>query len=261
MKKLITLLLAAALALSLAACGGGGSSNETGDSTSGGGGSTGGGGTSTKEELLENAQNTTISEIYSSISSNKVYAEETYKGNSYILLGRVETIESDYIEMSGDGYPNPYVKVYMSTDDIKNVKTNQWFEIVGEVTAIDLEDSSKDLGGGVQTQIRKGVELSSAYLINDTFEVSGILEIGSKPNLGMAWVIKLDSDSIKKVSGIGHEELVLSDIPVNTVGDSNIIDTMVDIAGIKVEENSSITLSGNLVSSNYLKNITVISDD
>ena len=159
MKKLLALILAAALALSLVACGGDSGAEDTNTPNSGNT-------TPTKEEMLESAETITITDIYKSVESNKVNANETYIGNIYIISGTVHKIENDYIELyeSNISY-NATVKVYMSTNDIKELETNSSIEIVGEISVIDFLQEKEDEGMGIYTLYTSGVELSPAYLV------------------------------------------------------------------------------------------------
>ena len=158
MKKLLALILAAALALSLVACGGG---SGAGDTNTPSGGDT----TPTKEEMLEGAETTTIADIYNSVEANKVNANETYMGNIYVISGSVHKIETNYIELyEACTTYNATVKVYLNTDDIKQLEIRSSIEVVGEISAIDFLEE-KDGDGPYYSLYVSGVELSPAYLV------------------------------------------------------------------------------------------------
>lgn len=159
MKKLLALILAAALALSLVACGGGSGAGDTNTPS-------GGNATPTKEEMLESAETTTIEDIYKSVEANKVNASETYIGNIYTISGYVHKIESDYIELYDTTKTyNATIKVYMNTDDIKQIEIRNTIEVVGEISTIDFLEE-KDGDGPYYSLYVSGVELSPAYLVN-----------------------------------------------------------------------------------------------
>ena len=75
-KRFLALLLAAVLPLSLTACGGNGNGAGSSDGASAEA-------TTSKEELLEQAENITFTELLTALQENKLRAQETYVGNVY----------------------------------------------------------------------------------------------------------------------------------------------------------------------------------
>lgn len=132
MKKLLALMLAAALALTLAACGGGG----TGDTTS-----TNNPSTPDIENLLAEAQNIKLREIFSAYDENKLNAEDTYVGNTYQIFGFVTNIESEYCELEAAFYTeerlSKTLKVYLERDALKELHTGEGIHVVGTVSSMD----------------------------------------------------------------------------------------------------------------------------
>ena len=167
MKKLLALMLAAALALSLVACGSGAGDNNTssggnGDATSTDTPSSG----MTKEEMLEQAENSDLKELYEIISANKIKAEEELTGKIYCFNGYVNEIESDYIVLS---YYGNTIVVYLPKDDIINLVKDQEIAVVGELGKVGYEDNSSwYISYG-------GCELINAYVAKDIYEITGKL--------------------------------------------------------------------------------------
>ena len=142
MKKILALILAAALALSLVACGGGGGTGDNNTPSTGNGDTTSTdtpSGGMTKEQMLENAEVTTLEELYGTISANKVKAEEELVGKIYRIDGYVGEIESDHIVLSFVGNT---ITVYLPKDDIINLVKNQQISVVGELGKVGYEDNS-----------------------------------------------------------------------------------------------------------------------
>ena len=128
MKKLLALILAAALALSLVACGGDSGAGDT-NTPSGGNGDTTSTDTPsmTKEEILETAEDGDIYELNHLISENILNAKQSYCGKNLILKSTVDEIKEDCIVFNhGMGS----VIVYLPSEDIVNLKTNQTITIV-----------------------------------------------------------------------------------------------------------------------------------
>ncbi len=249
-KKLLALMLAAALALSLVACGGG---SGAGDNNSTNTPSGGGDGVPTKEELLANAQDDTIANMYSAIQSNKVNAEDTYKGNTYIVAGFVETIESDYVELRTMGYDGNYTaKVYMPVEDIKELKTSEWIEVVGEVNVVDSKDTTGEYG----VVFTSGLELSPARFVTNTFEVTGKLTRHIVSGVPKYWQIDLDGDTANSIFITSLLQEILSlekEIPL-VIGENTVI-----ISDTEVNEGDNITISCRIVGSNSLRDVTLVS--
>ena len=127
MRKTLALFLTVALMLSLAACGGGSSSM-------------------TKEEMLEIATECDFATILSAFSNNKVNAEETYCGKVYLFTGYVGSIEETSVRiipfntpLTFDGYNQVALDVSLSTDEMKELSTDEVINIVGEITSFGDE--------------------------------------------------------------------------------------------------------------------------
>ncbi|NBI09252.1 hypothetical protein D1641_04365 [Colidextribacter sp. OB.20] len=245
MKKLLALMLVAALALSLVACGGGGGTGDN-NTPSGGNGDTTStdtpSGGMTKEEMLEQAENSDLKELYEIISANKIKAEEELTGKIYCFNGYVDEIESDYIVLS---YYGNTIVVYLPKDDIINLVKDQEIAVVGELGKVGYEDNSSwYISYG-------GCELINAYVAKDIYEITGKLtfryltlkeidgSIVSQDGKEDAWYFGLTEPDATVETMI----ISLSDaISVNHVPGQS-IDT-ITIDGTELKNGDNITISG-----------------
>ncbi len=170
MKKLLALILAAALALSLVACGGDSGAGDT-NTPSGGNGDTTSTDTPsmTKEEILETAEDGDIYELNHLISENILNAKQSYCGKNLILKSTVDEIKEDCIVFNhGMGS----VIVYLPSEDIVNLKTNQTITIVG-ITNEEFVTTNESRDGGPAFDYTDCV-MEQAYLVTDRYEYTGI---------------------------------------------------------------------------------------
>lgn len=153
MKRFSALILTAALALSLTACGGGGeNTSSAGSKTSNSSNSISGAETKlTYEELLENATVMSGSEL-SVAQSNKIKMQQLI-GNSYIVPGRVWSVETDYcilqpvIPEVNNGKKTIYefgnflyLNVYLPVETMAELTSGQEITVVGTITETGSED-------------------------------------------------------------------------------------------------------------------------
>lgn len=149
MKRIITLLLTVAMCIALCACGGNGGMS--------------------KEKMLEIAQELDIADISTTFSQNEARAKETYVGNTYTVSGYIENITSDYcvIEKKGPSTTNYELRVYLSKDDLVKVNTGEKILVVGEITALE-----SIIEYPIAEQF---AEMKNAYLIDNNFEITGVI--------------------------------------------------------------------------------------
>lgn len=189
MKKLLALMLAAVLALSLVACGGGG---EAGDNNTPGGGDS----TPTKEELLESATNVTIGTIGKEIRDNKLKAEQTYVGNSFIIGGFVRRVESDHciLSMQNDaGDFGTTIRAYLPTDSLVELKRGEWINIVGVIDSLEAEllNTSFDIIAPAEY-----ITMKTAYFIDNIRIMTGKVEIFHRNSYGRRYAFQMNDTLI-----------------------------------------------------------------
>ena len=166
MKKLLILFMVAMMTISLVACGEettSAESNETNASV-------------TKEEILENASELNIAELKSSMMENQVKAQETFVGNSYTYAGYVLTVENDYAQI-GLADTEYYFTVYLSKDDLVKLSRDELVTVVGTIS--DLNSKTKKIeytGGSYEKSVIIGT-MQNAWLVNNTFELTGTLRM------------------------------------------------------------------------------------
>ncbi len=235
-KRFLALLLAAVLPLSLTACGGNGNGAGSSDGASAEA-------TTSKEELLEQAENITFTELLTALQENKLRAQETYVGNVYTYSECVTAIEEDYAELSGS------VKVYLPKDDLMNLNVDERITVVGTIDSLDLTETSETINGFEFSSTAPAVEMKPAYYVDNRFEVTGPIEMrymklvelsGSvvdQTGLESAWLFEMSSD----MGMVNLEEA----IPVEHHVGQNI--TSLPIDGQEVANGDTITISCQLI--------------
>lgn len=123
MKKLAVLLLAFLMLLTFAACTGGQGQNLS--------------------KLLESAILIDAFDFYKEADANIVNFKNNYDGKSAIFKDKVAEIQDEYIVV---GEYNTRIKVYLSTEDIAKVTTDEYVIVVGEISNIDLDKGIAGFG-------------------------------------------------------------------------------------------------------------------
>ncbi len=181
MKKAIVLLLALVMCLSFVACGGNDTSKQE---------------TTelpvtieaptepimTKEEMLAVATELDGNELLNAVMDNKLRAQETYVGNTYLYTANVSSIEQDHAVIG-------YFNVYMPTEDLMKLNTLQQVTVVGQITALDTETEQGAFG--VQTSVTG--EMPTAYFVTDRYEIRCVIQTAG---------IKLVNAEGKQLDGI-----------------------------------------------------------
>lgn len=171
MKKFLALLLAVVLCFSLVACGGGK--------------------TPTKEELLATAETVSSADIKNDSNQNIVMAKEKYCNKTLLLSGCVRNIKEDHIELSDSYGSNYIIDVYLSTEEIATLKSNQAITVVGNTTDEIIEATENS--GGMSFDYNH-YQMPVAYLVYDKVEVTGILG-GINSSFAPAYNIKVGSSN------------------------------------------------------------------
>ncbi len=158
MKKVISLILALVLCLSLCACGGNGTSNNT----------------MSKEDMLAAAEVVTPSQITQDTNSNIAKAKQLYCGKVLEVTGRVASVKENYVEVGVDSKANgTVIDVYLPIEELVLLASGQKITIVGKTNEEFNEITSSDVMGF--EWVKKHFVMPAAYLVEDTFEVSGKL--------------------------------------------------------------------------------------
>lgn len=204
MKKTISLLLALVLCLSLCACGGSTTEDDA----------------MTVDDMLAVAEEADAIQINDDYD-NQAKAKQLYCGKILKITGKVEEIHEDYILLGGAKKEYcPAVWVYLSTDDIVLLEEGQQITIVGQTEAELRKTTGLVAMLGLESDF---LEMKEAYLVADTFEVSGRF-LGT--NYSYAPAINLD------VEGEYSAVLVYFSDPMVT---------------FDIEFNQQITVSGKIV--------------
>lgn len=174
MKKVISVLLTVMLVcLCFTACGGGSTSKIL-----------------TKEEMLEQAGEDVIDviDINNESFENLARAKENYSNKIYKLKGTISEIAEDHIVLGNADYR---VDVYLQTEDIVKIENGQNIVVVGE-TSDEITETEETAFGSTYT--RYHFQMPTAYLIQETIELTGILR-GANKRYAPAFDIKINGNN------------------------------------------------------------------
>ena len=170
MKRVLSLLLALVMCLSLCACGGG---NDTPETTV----------PETtvpepmvlsKDEMLAAAEVVTLSQIEIDINSNILKAKQLYCDKVLKVTGIVVSVQEDYVEVGIDtSVDGVVIDVHLPIEELLLLEKRQAVTIVGTTNDVVNETSSGSMMG--LEWVKTHFTMPEAYLVNDTFEVSGKL--------------------------------------------------------------------------------------
>lgn len=135
----------------------------------------------TKEEMLGQAEKTTIEIINDEGTNNTARAQQLFCNKILLLEGTVSNISTDHITMypkyiSNAGFIS--VNIYLPIEDIANLDTMQKVTIVGKT-----EDN---------------FDMLTAYLVADTYETTGTL-CGKNKSYDNAYNIEIDNNSYHRL--------------------------------------------------------------
>lgn len=169
MKKLLSLILALVMCLSLCACGsdkGKDNTNNTGKNPEAT--------TMSKEDMLAAAEVVTPSQITQDTNSNIAKAKQLYCGKVLEVTGVVAAVKENYVEIGVDtSVAGAVIDVYLPTEELLLLESRQKVTIVGKTNDVTSETTSSGPMG--MEWVKTHYTMPEAYLVNDTFEVSGKL--------------------------------------------------------------------------------------
>ncbi len=250
MKKIISLILVLVLCLSLCACGGSDTAqtSETPDETTTPSETTET--LLTKDEMLAVAVE--LGDYEADFVENKLRAEETYLGNTYVVTGTVTGIESEYIELQslvGTGFGK--ISLELPKEDLMALTTGQRIKVVGKFESFVEEET--DVGFGY-TETAYNSVMTNGYVVSDRFEMSGLLrmyyvsfrdingKVSDQYGDESAWAIGLDITD-DNVLAVNYS--LESEIPVEHVPGQDI--TSVQFGGQEIKNETRITVSAKII--------------
>ena len=101
-----------------------------------------------KEEMIENSSNLSLDKLDSAMAENSLNATEEYMGKIYQYTGAISKITENYVSL------NSRINVYLSKEEIRQLKNNQVIVVVGELQ-----------------QKYNIYELKNAYFITDSIDI------------------------------------------------------------------------------------------
>ena len=189
MKKTLSIILALVLCLSLCACGG-----EP---------------TETQNNLLtKGAPEANFKTIYEKCNENIVATKNDYVGKGYQFAGIVKNIAEDSITLAPIKFPTYpygswyYVKVFLPTDDIVKVSSQQIINVAGEIS--DLKGSSAEMRNGVLLDDNIAFEGEiTGFFLNESY-TKHIMEVKmtNGTNNIHYWLEVADADKMENITEI-----------------------------------------------------------
>lgn len=116
-----------------------------------------------KDKIIKKASELETAVFIKKLNENAINTKDTYEGNIYKLTGLVSEINEKYILIDSK------FKIYLTKNDIKKIQENQQIEVAGKLTNIKKENI---IG-----------ELKNAYLLNDSFTITGEVNIPTRKHL------------------------------------------------------------------------------
>lgn len=197
MKKLLTILLVAVLALSLAACGGGSDTPEAA--------------TMTKDEMLKDATEVTMSELYDSTYNNVLKAKEDYCDKVIQVTTAVVEIQDDHAVLSNTSILDEVVlDVYLPTEELMELQVNQRVTVIG--ISSDIEKGTISWGG-VSVNPNHFI-MNQAYITQLKFEITGKLNSETSISVPKSGESGYIMDTIEFAEGIDASQYVGQTITV-----------------------------------------------
>ena len=148
MKKLYSLLLVFAMAFSISACGK----------------------QPTMQELRENAEKITYTDISNNTFENIAKAKKLYCGKILEITGRIDSIDEDYF-MFGTISHKGCVRVFMDANILETLEKDQQITVVGKMDE-EVHTESENLIVDMETTI---YTMKTAYIVTEMFDITGLI--------------------------------------------------------------------------------------
>ena len=131
-----------------------------------------------KAEMIKIAKELSFEDLSEEMENNKTRAEEKYTGNVYLVTGYVKEIDGKNVVVRDTG--NAEVIATLSKQEINMLDNGQKVTIVGKINDFEYNEETKPLGAGSYTQKTYTLKMKNAYIENDIFTITGIVEIPDK---------------------------------------------------------------------------------
>lgn len=158
--------------------------------------------TMTKEQILnQNLTFLNLSSLDKELSENSARAKEKYKtGTIYKFEGCVNSIYDNYIKINSG---NLIINVYLPTEDIQTIDLKQKIVIAGKLDNINIEEKEKVSYGSSYTKKETIITFKNSYVIQDTFEITGIVNIPQQASIFTPpisdWYCNIDVGTTNKI--------------------------------------------------------------
>lgn len=133
----------------------------------------GGSKTISKEEMLETAEEYSVTNIQNDSVNNIVNAKQKYCNKTLLLYGYVRHIKEDHIELCASYSANYMVDVFLPLEELSVLQDGQIIKVVG-ITTDEIKDDSEI--AAEFTFEYKHYQMPSAYLVEDRVTVEGTLK-------------------------------------------------------------------------------------
>lgn len=197
----------------------------------------------TKEEMLGSASELDIAALSRATKENQVKARQDYAGNCYTYSGYVLSINdgSAQIGLADTEY---HFNVLLENDDLAQLAVNEYVTVVGNVLDVSVETQKIEYVGGSYEKTFFVGTMEPAWLISDTFELTGTLEM-FEHSFYYSGNLKVYTDNANAwyliVNDKGNtKEYYLKDIQSVVPFESALIDEN------EIEQGTEITISGQI---------------
>lgn len=130
----------------------------------------------TKEEMLDNASELDIAALSRAAKENQVKARQEYVGNCYTYSGYVLSINDGGAQI-GLADTEYHFNVSLENDDLAQLAVNEYVTVVGNVLDVSVETQKIEYAGGSYEKTFFVGTMEPAWLISETFELTGTLEM------------------------------------------------------------------------------------
>lgn len=152
------------------------------------------GSTMSKEEMMTQAIDVEAYMINNESFENFAKAKQTYCNQVMKLKGKIQAIGENYIELGCDS--TYVIDVYLPIEEILSLEVGQNVLVVGQTTD-EVMESSQNIGGYSFEYVH--YQMPTAYLVQDRFEIKGILK-GVNNSYAPAFNIQIgDSNYLKLI--------------------------------------------------------------
>ncbi|MBR3882138.1 MAG: hypothetical protein IKJ36_02600 [Clostridia bacterium] len=198
-----------------------------------------------KEVVLETAQELEINEFNKEINNNIERAKELYVGNAYYYTDYVDNISGTTVKLGN-------FEISLNKDDIKKITKGQMIKIVGKIKKIEMKEIQKtSFMGSSYTENEIRVKMENVYLVDDTYTITGKVNIADKYLVlasNFKKVTRDNDDWYCYIEFLGNEVHLIEEIEEKN---RNFVEEGATIInGVEIKDGDNITIKCKLINNN-----------